>query len=142
LVHLLRDWGIEPSAVVGHSSGEIAAAFAAGALTFESALSVAYFRGKVVSTNPKSRQLPEGAMLAVGASAEEVSPLVDGLKEGNANIACYNSAKSVTVAGDKSAIVELNDSLNAQGVFNRILKTERAYHSGKSVRDCDCRAWH
>jgi acyl transferase domain-containing protein len=134
LVLLLRDWGIKPSAVVGHSSGEIAAAFAAGALTFESALAVAYFRGKVVSTNPTSRQLPAGAMLAVGTSADEVLSLVNNLKEGVANIACYNSANSVTVAGDKTAILELNDSLNAKGVFNRVLKTERAYHSGETIR--------
>jgi acyl transferase domain-containing protein len=128
---LLQSWGIRPNAVIGHSSGEIAAAFAADALTFETALAVAFFRGKVFSEDPTNGESRPGAMLAVGSSAADILLLIEGLKQGSANIACYNSASSITVAGDKSAILELQAVLNSAGVFNRLLKTERAYHSGK-----------
>lgn len=63
IVEVLRIWNIRPSAVVGHSSGEIAAAYAAGAITAEDAIKIAYFRGQV------SRTLKtEGGLAAVGLS--------------------------------------------------------------------------
>jgi hypothetical protein len=72
-VQLLASWNIEPVAVIGHSSGEIAAAYAFGSLSFEDALTVAYFRG--VYSNLVSEIAPQlrGAMLAVGLSEPEIS---------------------------------------------------------------------
>ncbi|KAH9236479.1 hypothetical protein K456DRAFT_1790252, partial [Colletotrichum gloeosporioides 23] len=70
LVDLLKSWGIRPSAVTSHSSGEIAAAYAAGALTFEEALGVAYFRGALTEKyHTVSSAL--GGMMAVGLGSDE-----------------------------------------------------------------------
>ncbi|CCF35610.1 hypothetical protein CH063_01342 [Colletotrichum higginsianum] len=70
LVDLLNSWGIHPSAVASHSSGEIAAAYAAGALTFEEALGVAYFRGHLTEKHHSASRVP-GGMMAVGLGAED-----------------------------------------------------------------------
>ena len=127
-MRLLSAWGIHPAVVVGHSSGEIAAAFAAGILSQESCMAIAYHRG-LATVNLKSR-FPDlkGSMLAVGAGANEVQPLLKGLK-GRAVIACINSPSSITVSGDEEAIIALEKSLTRASVFNRRLKVDTAYHS-------------
>ena len=127
-MRLLSAWGIHPAVVVGHSSGEIAAAFAAGILSQESCMAIAYHRG-LATVNLKSR-FPDlkGSMLAVGAGANEVQPLLKGLK-GRAVIACINSPSSITVSGDEEAIKELQDRVEEQQVFNRKLRVDVAYHS-------------
>lgn len=63
LIDLMECWGIKPSAVVGHSSGEMGAAYAAGILTFESALIAAYYRGRYMSAN-RDGGVPGGMMLS------------------------------------------------------------------------------
>ncbi|KAI0538949.1 BcBOA9 protein [Xylaria digitata] len=121
LVKLLREWGVTPLACVGHSSGEIAAAYAAGAITDEQAILAAYFRGVAVD------QLTQlGTMLAVGLGPEEATPyLGDGIR-----IACYNSPQSVTLSGDENTAAKVKGKLEADGIFVRPLKTSgRAYHS-------------
>lgn len=86
LVRLLSVWGIRPFAVIGHSSGEIAAAFAAGILSLEACMAIAYHRG-LATMSFKSR-FPElrGSMLAVGAGENEVQPMLQGLSGGRAVI--------------------------------------------------------
>ncbi|KAF7589013.1 hypothetical protein BBP40_004840 [Aspergillus hancockii] len=128
LVSLLSSWGVQPSAVCGHSSGEIAAAYAAGFLDLRSSVAVAYFRGKAAGDLQRS-QKEAGAMMAVGAGADIVEPLLGSLLKGLATIACYNSPNSVTVSGDIGAINELGPILEKLGVFHRILKVDVAYHS-------------
>ncbi|KAH8160565.1 hypothetical protein CIB48_g7672 [Xylaria polymorpha] len=121
LVKLLREWGVTPLACVGHSSGEIAAAYAAGAITDEQAILAAYFRGVAVD-----KLTQRGTMLAVGLGPEEATPY---LEEG-VRIACYNSPASVTLSGDEEAAAKVKARLEADGVFVRALKTSgRAYHS-------------
>ncbi|KAF1988946.1 hypothetical protein K402DRAFT_461387 [Aulographum hederae CBS 113979] len=129
LVDLLRDWNILPTAVVGHSSGEIAAAYAAGALDHKSAIACAYFRGQSVASLKSTGSLPSGAMAAVTASEKEVWELLGALKTGQVTIACYNSTSSFTVSGDTSAIDELLDTCNERGNFTRKLLVDVAYHS-------------
>ncbi|KAI1120248.1 hypothetical protein F5Y10DRAFT_283450 [Nemania abortiva] len=121
LVKLLREWGVTPLACVGHSSGEIAAAYAAGAITDEQAILAAYFRGVAVD-----KLTQRGTMLAVGLGPEEAAPyLEDGIR-----IACYNSPQSVTLSGDEDAAARVKAKLEADQVFVRALKTSgRAYHS-------------
>jgi NADPH:quinone reductase-like Zn-dependent oxidoreductase len=128
-VRLLSAWGIRPAAVVGHSSGEIGAAFAAGILSQESCMAIAYHRG-LATVNFKSRY-PDlhGSMLAVGAGANEVQPLLKGLKGGRAVIACVNSPSSITVSGDEEAIRELQHRVEELHLFNRKLRVDMAYHS-------------
>lgn len=129
LVNLLHSWAIQPRMVVGHSSGEIAAAYAAGMLSLESAITVAFYRGKLSSElAPKTRSL-KGAMLAAGLSAEEVQSFIKGLTLGEVTIACINSPKSVTLSGDAKAIDELHSMLEEKGLFSRKLKVNVAYHS-------------
>jgi emericellamide synthase (highly reducing iterative type I polyketide synthase) len=132
LVDLLFEFNISPCAVAGHSSGEIAAAYAAEIISFEDAMAVSYFRGKftdkLITGNPESK----GAMLAVGAdptAAEEHINRIDH-KYGRMRIACFNSPSSVTVSGDFTAIDQLKAVLDVDGVFNRKLVTNgAAYHS-------------
>lgn len=121
IVELLRLWGITPKACIGHSSGEIASAFASGALTAEEAIISAYYRGVAIGGLTVT-----GTMLAVGASPEEIEPyLEDGVV-----IACYNSPNSVTLSGDIEAAKLVKEKLDEDKVFVRELKTGgRAYHS-------------
>jgi acyl transferase domain-containing protein/NADPH:quinone reductase-like Zn-dependent oxidoreductase/NAD(P)-dependent dehydrogenase (short-subunit alcohol dehydrogenase family)/SAM-dependent methyltransferase/acyl carrier protein len=125
LVDLLREIGVMPQTVVGHSSGEIAAAYAAGAIDQASALAIAWFRGRCTQGDA----VRNGAMLAVGLGDVEVAPYLDVAKSGRAVIACANSPNSSTVSGDADAIADIETALKADGVFARRLVVERAYHS-------------
>ncbi|KAE8141770.1 polyketide synthase [Aspergillus pseudotamarii] len=122
LVEVLRSWNIHPSAVVGHSSGEIAAAYTTGAITAEQAIKIAYFRGQV------SKLLrTEGGMAAVGLSRDIVA---DYLEDG-VIIACENSPESVTISGDKSTVVKVLSRISEAfpSAFCRHLRVKVAYHS-------------
>ena len=131
LVSLLKKWNIHPTAVCGHSSGEIAAAFAAGFLDLDACMALAYYRGEAASHLSKSS--PTGAMMAVGAGPAYVESCIACLQDGFATIACYNSPKSVTVSGDRAAILELSSKLDRMGVFHRMLKVNVAYHSDQMI---------
>ncbi|KAK4221929.1 hypothetical protein QBC38DRAFT_402515 [Podospora fimiseda] len=123
MVELLCSWGIEPKATVGHSSGEIAAAFAAGYLTSRQAIIVAYLRGLTVSRNNSP-----GAMIAVGLGADEVKAHIRDIP--NIGIACHNSPNSVTLSGTEDAVDEAHGVFSRAGLFSRKLITSRnAYHS-------------
>lgn len=126
LVDLIRSWGVEPSSVVGHSSGEIAAAYAAGRLTAGQAIQVAFFRGVAVA-----RLTSQGGMLAAGLTAEAADELIAELGlRGQACVACFNAPESVTLSGELRAVETLRKTLEERGKFARALKTGgRAYHS-------------
>ncbi|KUI53120.1 Lovastatin diketide synthase LovF [Cytospora mali] len=125
LVDLLASWEIVPSAVNSHSSGEIAAAYAVGALTFRQALGVVYFRGELAQKHKGA----EGAMLAAGLSAEAAAEYVKDTKDGKVVVACHNSPESVTISGDIAAVDEVATRLTENGVFARKLNVPLAYHS-------------
>ncbi|KAJ4296095.1 hypothetical protein N0V88_004797 [Collariella sp. IMI 366227] len=128
LINLLSSWGIKPSAVTSHSSGEIAAAYAVQALTFAEALGVAYFRGELALKHQKLHSL-SGGMLAAGIGPEDAAQYLTNTASGRAVVACVNSASSVTISGDLSAIDEIAARLEKDGVFARKLKVPMAYHS-------------
>ncbi|KAL1857400.1 hypothetical protein Daus18300_010373 [Diaporthe australafricana] len=130
LVELLRAFGVRPSAVVGHSSGEIAAAYAAGRLSHRTALRVSFHRGFMAAAS-KARGLPPGAMLSLGLGELDAVPLVNDLSRGRAVIACVNSPSSVTVSGDAAAAEEVLERVEARrdGTFCRKLLVDTAYHS-------------
>lgn len=118
--------GIKPKAVVGHSSGEIAAAYAAGALTAEEAITAAWLRGAATL-----EQKRKGAMAAIGLGWNDVeSFLIPGVVR-----ACENSPKSVTLSGDadKLAGVVLEIHKAHPDVLARMLKVDKAYHSHHMV---------
>lgn len=123
---MLQHCGIHPAAVVGHSSGEIAAAYTAGAVGMKEALLIAHYRGVATS---KSHH--PGAMGAVGLGRGEVERLLIG----DCVIACENSRSSVTISGN---VKDVEASLRhisqiRPGVLARTLKVDRAYHSGKPL---------
>lgn len=93
---MLATWYIRPGSVIGHSSGEIAAAYAAGAITSRSAIIIVYYRGKFASSLDGN-----GAMIVVGLSRQDITPY---LKEGLV-LACENSPASVILLGDIEAIM-------------------------------------
>ena len=126
LVDLLRSWGIRPASVVGHSSGEIAAAYAAGFLSASQAILVAYFRGYAVG-----EMSTQGAMMAAGLSPASAQALIDshGL-QAQIRVACVNAPENVTLSGSLDAVEALEVDLQSQNKFVRKLVTDgRAYHS-------------
>ncbi|KAL2008035.1 hypothetical protein VTN00DRAFT_8017 [Thermoascus crustaceus] len=130
LVELFREWGIRPQKVIGHSSGEIAAAYAIGALTLESAMKVAYFRG-LYSSLLREYTGQVGGMLAANISEADANDRICRLspKLGNVVVACVNSPTNVTISGDDLAIAELESVLTHEKIFVRRLKVGVAYHS-------------
>lgn len=128
LVRLLESWGIRPDVVTGHSSGEAAAAFAAGAITMKEALAIAWNKGTLTEDFQKRLQR-KGGMLAVGMRREAAQALLDDITSGMLVVACVNSPTSVTISGDLPAIAEAEAKLVGMGVFVRRLKVDTAYHS-------------
>ncbi|KAL8376833.1 hypothetical protein RB595_007791 [Gaeumannomyces hyphopodioides] len=122
LVDTLKAAGVTPQAVVGHSSGEIAAAYAAGALTAGEAITAAHHRGAVTVKQEKP-----GAMAAIGLGWGETGKyLVPGV-----TIACDNSPKSVTISGDTEAVEAVVAAVKEgqPQTLARLLQVDKAYHS-------------
>ncbi|RYP45619.1 hypothetical protein DL768_008056 [Monosporascus sp. mg162] len=129
LVDLLRAAKVKLAAVVGHSSGEIAAAYAAGYLSDRHALYISYYRGfhARLSNGPNSER---GAMMVVGTTIEDAQDLCDFPEmQGRLSVAAVNSQSSVTLSGDEDAIAEAKIVFEDEGKFTRMLKVEKAYHS-------------
>ncbi|KAG5978870.1 Type I Iterative PKS [Claviceps digitariae] len=123
LVDLFKSLRVEPYAVVGHSSGEVAAAYAAGLLSAREAIIVAWQRG--LAAKQQSRP---GAMAAVGLGRADAEKF---LSPPRVVIACENSPRSVTVSGDADAIEATIRRINEQlpNTTTRLLKVDKAYHS-------------
>ncbi|KAJ5566490.1 hypothetical protein N7535_008128 [Penicillium sp. DV-2018c] len=122
LVNILRGWDIQPSTLVGHSSGEIVAAYAARAITMKTAIILAYYRGKVAKPLEGL-----GAMVAVGLSPDEVTPyLTPGVV-----VACHNSPNSVTLSGHNNSVDRVIQNIKAESpdTLCRRLPVRIAYHS-------------
>lgn len=126
LVDLLASWSVRPAGVVGHSSGEMAAAYAAGRITAAEAITTAYYRGYIVSFNKQ-----KGAMLAVGLGPVQGAEYIRQADlEEKVKIAAINSSDSITMSGDVEAVEGLSAKLNQEAIFNRLLRTGGlAYHS-------------
>lgn len=118
LVEVWRSWGIKPTAVVGHSSGEIGAAYAAGLLTLRDAMTVSFYRGLFLHSSSK-----KGAMCAIGmgesAARELLSPY-----QGRISLAAINGPTSCTISGDEDAVKEVHDALKENSVFCRLLRVD------------------
>jgi len=129
LVDLLKDAGIIFRTVVGHSSGEIAAAYTAGRFSATDAVRIAYYRG-VHACLAGGKKGQKGSMIAVGfgfAKAKEFCSSPE--MKGRLSVAASNSATSVTLSGDLDAVEAAKKRLDADGMFNRVLKVDTAYHS-------------
>ncbi|KAL9130700.1 MAG: hypothetical protein Q9217_001179 [Psora testacea] len=129
LVDLLQSAGIDFVAVVGHSSGEIAAAYAAGFISAHDSIRIAYYRGFHAGVACGSDG-QKGAMLAVGTSIEDAKEFCELPHfNGRISMAASNSSSSVTLSGDIDAIEEAKDVFDEEKKFARILKVDKAYHS-------------
>lgn len=124
---LLRQWGVKPDALLGHSVGEIAAAHCSGLLSLEDAVKVIYFRSTL------QNKVTGGKMLVVSNMA--VSDICARLPpySGKLCLAAFNSPQSCTVSGDADAVEnlhrELSTSTNSHSLFLRLLDVPAAYHS-------------
>ncbi|WP_394834890.1 SDR family NAD(P)-dependent oxidoreductase [Pendulispora rubella] len=131
LAALWRSMGVEPDAVIGHSQGEIAAAYVAGALSLDEAAKVVALRSRALATVAGG-----GAMAAIELGVRELesylAPFGDGL-----SIAATNSARATLVSGDAERIDALLERLAAAEIFARKIRVDYASHSSQmeSVRD-------
>ena len=123
LAALWRSWGVEPDAVVGHSMGEVAAAYVAGALRLEDAVRVICRRSRLLRQTSG-----RGAMAAVELSIEEAERALAG-HEDRVSIAVNSSPSSTVLSGDPAALEEIIRRLEAQDVFCRRVKVDVASHS-------------
>ncbi|KAI8953117.1 hypothetical protein F4801DRAFT_576840 [Xylaria longipes] len=132
IVELLKSFGISPKAVVGHSSGEIAAAYTTGALSLRSACKISYFRGQL-SGKLKAKGSSVGAMISVNIAHDEVKCRLKAMDnpdiEDSVHIACINSPINCTLSGPERTIDTIKRHLNGEGIFAHKLKTGVAYHS-------------
>lgn len=128
VIELLRLAGVTFSCVIGHSSGEIAAAYASGFLHAEDAIRIAYYRGVCASLagGPNGQS---GLMMAVGMSYDEAADFCDEHFLGRIDVAASNAPASATLSGDEDAIKEAKDLLDSRGTFARLLLVDTAYHS-------------
>ncbi len=123
LAELWRSWGIEPDAIIGHSAGEIAAHYLAGALSFEDAVCIIYHRSRL---QQKTSGL--GRMLAVGMTSETLNQAVQDAGEG-VSIAAINSPSAVTLVGEGAILENMAQQLETLQVFHRFLAGKVPYHS-------------
>jgi len=127
LVDVLRAAGVQFAGVVGHSSGEIGAAYAAGYLDAYDAIRIAYLRGlhSKLAQGPDGRR---GKMMALGMSLDQANAFCAEFG-GALKVAASNSTRSCTLAGDAPAIDAAQEKLEAAGTFTRVLQVDTAYHS-------------
>ncbi|APC34274.1 type I polyketide synthase [Nocardiopsis dassonvillei] len=123
LADLWRAHGLRPSAVVGHSQGEIAAAHVAGALSLEDAARVVITRSRLLTS-----LVGRGAMATLALSADEAAKRI-GPWEGQLSVAVVNGPGTVVVAGDKQAVAELVGDCEADGIKVRRIHEDVAGHS-------------
>lgn len=123
LFKLLQSWGVDPGVLIGHSVGEVSAAYAAGVLSLEDAVRVSWLRSKLQATTAGT-----GGMLAVGLGAADILPYLDGYHD-LVSVGADNAPRTITLAGDEAALDAIAEKLTADGIFNRRLQVETAYHS-------------
>lgn len=121
VAEVLKHAGVEPVAVVGHSVGEVAAAYVAGALDFDTAIDVILTRGRLQQT------ASGGRIAAIGMTAAEANAAIAPYA-GRLELAAINGQHSVSVAGDKTCLEELVAALVEKDIFARILRVEVAFH--------------
>ncbi|MGO2880389.1 MAG: type I polyketide synthase, partial [Halomonas sp.] len=124
LTEWLKAQGIMPTAVFGHSVGEVAAAWAAGALSLEDAVKVIYFRSFY-----QGKTRGKGEMSAVAMSAEDIAPWLAKPEFDQVCLAGINSPKGITLAGNRDQLAELEAALSEQGTFAKRLPLDYAFHS-------------
>ncbi len=119
LANLWMYWGIMPHAMVGHSIGEYVAACLSGVFSVEDALSIIYYRGRLM------QEMPEGSMLTIPLTEEEIQPYLNE----KITLAVINTPTLCTVSGDNHSIDQLERHLQVNGIITHRLHTSHAFHS-------------
>ena len=122
LLDCLRERGVHPGAAIGHSVGEVAAAYASGALSLEEAVRVIYERSRA-----QGPTAGHGKMAAVGLPAADVESAIR--QYADISLAGINSPNSVTISGDPASLEALGEELQAKNIFFRMLQLDYPFHS-------------
>ncbi len=123
LAALWRSWGVEPAAVVGHSLGEMTAAYVAGALTLEEAALIVRMRSHLMQ-----RANGKGRMAAVELSMEQARAAINGYQD-SVDLAALNSPTSSVLSGDTAPLEAIVAELDRRGIFSRFVRAQVAFHS-------------
>jgi len=122
LTDLWKSWGVQPDAVMGHSVGELGAAYAAEILDLETGILITYYRSTL-----QSRVANQGGMLATELSIDEAREYTKQFS--TISIGAINSPTSVALSGDLPTLEKVSESLEEKDLFSRFLRVEIAYHS-------------
>ncbi|MDL1883139.1 SDR family NAD(P)-dependent oxidoreductase [Anaerolineae bacterium CFX8] len=125
LADLWRSWDVKPDAVVGHSIGEVAAAYVAGVLSLEDAIRVVYHRARLMQQATGS-----GKMASVEISEAEAAARIAPYG-GRLSIAAVNSPTTTVLSGETAALDAVLDQLEAEGISCRMLRVNYAFHSAQ-----------
>jgi len=131
LAALWESWGVKPDAIIGHSVGEVAAAYVAGVFGLEDAVKTIYHRGRCMDFASAA-----GKMLAVSLAQTEAEEIAAAY-EGRVSVAALNGPTSITLSGDAEALSEIELALTERNVFCKFLQVQYAFHSAQMdpVRD-------
>ena len=133
LFELFKTWGVHPECVIGHSSGEVAAAYASGMLSLEEATHLVYHRATLQQCVAGS-----GRMLAIGLDLSGVEELLDSLgvifrpdenRPTQVEIACENAPASVVICGKEANLRPIMAELDRRNLQNQLLAGNIAFHS-------------
>ena len=123
LAALWKSWGVEPSAIVGHSVGEIAAACVAGIFSLEEAAQIVAQRARFMESCGRG----EGTMLAVGLPEDEALALI-ARHDRTVTISAVNGPRSITLSGSRTSLEAMAAELEAQGAFARLVRVDHPFH--------------
>ncbi len=125
LTAVWHDFGVEPDVVVGHSQGEVAAAYIAGALSLQDAVAIVCRRSRLLK-----QLIGRGGMALIEGSVTEIQErLSQQPYQNKLHIAAINSPTSTVISGERAALKALLEELKQESIFARRVSVDYASHS-------------